>query len=41
MHLAMFANAEPVDHQESLKEQAWKDSMVEELSLIQKKETWE
>lgn len=37
----MFADVKPIDHQETLKERAQKDSMVEEISFIEKSETWE
>lgn len=34
VHLAMFANAEPVDYHVALKDKSWKKAMVEELSSI-------
>lgn len=41
MHLAMFADVEPVDHYATLKEHTKNKAMVEELSSIEKNKTWE
>lgn len=41
MHLANFIDAEPVDYQTTLKEQAWIDAMMKELTFMEKSKTLE
>ena len=41
MHFALLVDIEPIDYKEAMKEEAWKNVMIEELKAIKKKHTWE
>lgn len=41
VHMAFLADIEPVNWQEALKEPVWQEAMKEELSAIERNQTWE
>lgn len=41
IHFALLADAEPVEYRDALKNKVWKKAMMEELSSIEKNQTWE
>lgn len=40
IHFAMVADSKPISYKEALREQVWKNAMVEELKAIEKNQTW-
>jgi len=40
VHFALLADAEPINHSEALKNEAWKSAMLEELASIERNNTW-
>ena len=41
MHFAQLEDVEPINHEDSLKEDAWKQVMIEELKAIKRNNTWQ
>lgn len=41
VHLALLADAEPIDFEDAIKKEIWQDAMKEELRSIEKNHTWE
>lgn len=41
VHFSLFVNNKPLNLEESMKKQAWKKAMIEELRSIEKNQTWE
>jgi len=40
MHFALLEDVEPINHEDALKEDAWKQVMIEELKSIKRNNTW-
>jgi hypothetical protein len=41
VHFALLAGAEPINYVDALTDKKWKQAMIEELSAIEKNQTWE
>jgi len=41
IHFALLADIEPIDYKEAMKEQAWKNAMIEKLKAIERNHNWE
>lgn len=41
VHLALFADCEPINHEEALNHEVWQNAMKEEMKAIEKNATWE
>lgn len=40
-HFALLAGTEPIDVNEAMKEEAWREAMEDELKSIERNQTWE
>ncbi|MCH81362.1 copia-type polyprotein, partial [Trifolium medium] len=41
VHFALLAGAEPINYIDALNDKKWKQAMIEELTVIEKNQTWE
>ncbi|MCI32538.1 retrovirus-related pol polyprotein from transposon tnt 1-94, partial [Trifolium medium] len=41
VHFALLAGAEPINYIDALNDNKWKQAMIEELTAIEKNQTWE
>ena len=40
VHFALLVDAEPINHNQALRNKEWKDVMIEKLEVIKRNKTW-